>query len=652
MKTFEHLSIGARFSSVMAIILLAVCTIQAVISLDRERNLGYEGAEEHLRSGLVLLETQIVEHTPTLRSQTPEPGSHTGLVWGGEPLHLTAEMIDEMRKVSGTELTLFVRDVTTGAFRREMTSLQNKDGQRVLGTPLDPAGSAHAELTDGKRYAGHVELFGAPYYAIYEPIRAPDGSVTGALFAGYPLSKIQANFYAGLLRNAVTTLALLGVAILGTVILVRRMTRPITELSLVVDRLAARDFAVTVPRLTAGDEIGGVARAVDSLRQQLAESAQLSRLAAEAEAEREAKRQEQSRVVAELEAALQRLADGTLNKPIENTAEFQFPAEYDGLRRSYNAALHRIGGALSHVLGIAQGLRDSSREIAGASRELSARAETQAATLEQSAAALNELTASVGSTAERAGEAERASVENRDGAEAGAGIVRQAVDAMTGIERSSGQITRIIGVIDDIAFQTNLLALNAGVEAARAGDAGRGFAVVASEVRVLARRASESAKEIKALISESSQQVEAGSELVGAAGHSLGDIVNRAKLAVGVIAEIAVAAAEQAVGLNELNTGISQLDQVTQQNSAMAEETNAAASSLLQHAEELIVAMADFKLPQGATVTRNVVANSERAPANVTPLVPIEPRVIDWGAAVGEAVGKRRNVSNGPWHEF
>lgn len=119
-----------------------------------------------------------------------------------------------------------------------------------------------------------------------------------------------------------------------------------------------------------------------------------------------------------------------------------------------------------------------------------------------------------------------------------------------------------------------------------------------------------------------------------------------------MIAEIAVAAAEQAVGLNELNTGISQLDQVTQQNSAMAEETNAAASSLLQHAEELIVAMADFKLPQGAAVTRNAVANSERAPANVTPLVPIEPRVIDWGAAVGEAVGKRRNVSNGPWHEF
>jgi methyl-accepting chemotaxis protein len=313
--------------------------------------------------------------------------------------------------------------------------------------------------------------------------------------------------------------------------------------------------------------------------------------------EREARRAELSRVVEALRAGLSRLAEGDLTRPIASQADASFPAEYEALRVSYNLALDRISGVLANVAATARGLRDSSRKIAGASQELSARAETQAATLEQSAAALGQLTASVGSTAKRAGQAEQASVENRQGAEGGAGIVGQAVEAMQEIERSSGQITRIIGVIDDIAFQTNLLALNAGVEAARAGEAGRGFAVVASEVRVLARQASKSAQEIKALISDSSQQVQAGSQLVRMAGESLDGIVERAKGTSALIAEIAAAAKEQASGINELNSGIGQLDQVTQQNSAMAEETHTAANTLLQRAEELFMVMSEFRLP-------------------------------------------------------
>jgi methyl-accepting chemotaxis protein len=216
--------------------------------------------------------------------------------------------------------------------------------------------------------------------------------------------------------------------------------------------------------------------------------------------------------------------------------------------------------------------------------------------LEQSSAALNELTESVRSTSERAERAKEASRANRERAEQGASVMREAMDAMARIEESSGQITRIIAVIEDIAFQTNLLALNAGVEAARAGEAGRGFTVVASEVRLLAQRASESAREIRNLISESTAQVANGSDLVKRSGGTLDEILQTAQEASSLASEIASAAHEQAIGLEEVTTGVNTLDQVTQQNAAVAEEANAAAATLLARAEDLITALNGFHL--------------------------------------------------------
>ncbi len=181
-------------------------------------------------------------------------------------------------------------------------------------------------------------------------------------------------------------------------------------------------------------------------------------------------------------------------------------------------------------------------------------------------------------------------------AEHSSDVVRLAVDAMNGIEKSSTQISQIIGVIDEIAFQTNLLALNAGVEAARAGDAGRGFAVVASEVRALAQRSAEAAKEIKTLIRTSTGQVAEGVDLVGQTGKALSRIFAQVNEINGIIENIASSAQEQSTALVQVNTAINQMDQMTQQNAAMVEESTAATHTLAEETATLSTLMGKFRV--------------------------------------------------------
>ncbi|WP_254703938.1 methyl-accepting chemotaxis protein [Roseovarius sp. THAF9] len=202
-------------------------------------------------------------------------------------------------------------------------------------------------------------------------------------------------------------------------------------------------------------------------------------------------------------------------------------------------------------------------------------------------------------------------------AEHGGKVVENAVNAMANIEESSNQISQIIGVIDDIAFQTNLLALNAGVEAARAGDAGRGFAVVASEIRLLAQRSAEAADEIKTLITDSSQHVSSGVDLVHQAGVELKKIVAGVADIYAHINKITDGASEQAVSLSEINSAVGQLDTVTQQNAAMVEQSTAVSKVLASDARELSVQMSMFRT---ATAGRAVQARPGMAAQDAAPL--------------------------------
>ena len=440
---------------------------------------------------------------------------------------------------------------------------------------------------------------------------------------------------ASAVMDATVTSLLTGVALtilLGAIIaawisrdLGRRLAMTVDQ----TNRLARGDLDVEIRGTDGRNELAQLATALAIFRQNAIEARtvaeEASRIEAEAAASRDIEARQQSRVVRDIGAGLDRLAQGDLTQQIANPPSDPFPVGYDGLREAFNSVVSNLTGTINRITDVADQVRGGATEITSAAQDLASRAETQAATLEQSAAALNQMNASVNSTAERARNAELASRQNRDIAQASAEVVRDAVTAMRGIEASSDQITRIIGVIDDIAFQTNLLALNAGVEAARAGEAGRGFAVVASEVRGLAQRASDSAREIKSLISQSASQVKAGSALVGRTGDSLGQILSKAHEVSEQITAISLAANEQAIGLAEVNTGVNQLDQVTQQNAAVAEEANAAAASLQQRSEDLIREIAGFRI--GARTGRSEMARM-RASAPLPVVEPVPLRVV------------------------
>ena len=333
---------------------------------------------------------------------------------------------------------------------------------------------------------------------------------------------------------------------------------------------------------------------------------------------------------------LAELAEGNLSHRIDAALD----PLYEKLRTDYNAAAGQLHSLVGGIAGNTAEIRSGTGEIAQAAEDLARRTEQQAATLEQTAAALDEITTNVRRTAEGARTAGVAVRQARAEADRSDTVVRGAVSAMSEIEQSARQISQIIGVIDEIAFQTNLLALNAGVEAARAGDVGRGFAVVAAEVRALAQRSAEAAKEIKALISVSTQQVGRGVDLVGEAGRALSQIAKQVVDIDAVVNEIAASAQEQATGLAEVNTAVNEMDQVTQQNAAMVEQSTAATLSLAHETKQLAGLTSRFRL--GDATPASI---SEHSRPKATPAMRQRPAL----AVVGD---RRKRGQAEDWEEF
>jgi len=416
-------------------------------------------------------------------------------------------------------------------------------------------------------------------------------------------------------------------------------TRPVRYAMAISERIAAGDFAAEISSRRS-DELGrlltSLGRTQSALRamhetrerdraEQLAVlRAQVDEERQRAEAERQRSIEAQARVTDEQASVVDRLADGLgmlsrgdLSVRLSDT----FPAAYEKIRNDFNSTAERLHDTIAAIVVSTRSVTDTASEISNSTIDLTKCAEEQSTRLSRISDWMDQLATTVKRNAADALQANRFSAGTREVASRGGKVVAQAVSAMSRIEDSSRRISEIIGVIDEIARQTNLLALNAAVEAARAGEAGRGFAVVASEVRSLAQRSSQAAKDIKALITNSSIQVKEGVELVNLAGASLTEIVDSIKQVADIVSAIASASGEQSTDIDRVTTALSEVGEITQRNSTLAEQNAEAVSALEQQSQSMAERASLFQLDEDADEAEAPAVHSIKPAAVPSPAV-------------------------------
>ncbi|MFT8371937.1 methyl-accepting chemotaxis protein [Acetobacter sp.] len=314
-------------------------------------------------------------------------------------------------------------------------------------------------------------------------------------------------------------------------------------------------------------------------------------------AEQEQRVRDDHTILSALNAALSSLADGDLTYRVTEP----LPEHAMSMKQRFNASAQQLAQSMRRIAQSTHDVMANADGIRHGADSLSQATEQQAAAQEEMSAAVTQIALGASETARETAKARQMAVSAQSDAEQASQIVADAIEAISRIEKSSQEISNTISVINKISMQTNILSLNASVEAARAGGDGRGFAVVASEVRALAERSANACKEIASLITKAAEDVMSGVTQVHRAGEALQRITSQVRDMNAVITTIATASQAQSAGLDEVKIAIRSLEQTTLKNTAISEESAAAAYELVTIADELAQSVASFKTQAGST---------------------------------------------------
>lgn len=566
----------------IAIILILV-TVSSLLTVTIGLLEGYEITDNIIKT---LIEDRLTSDNTMLKTYLNEQFGTISLSSNGELVDKNNktiagrfEYIDKFSQDMNVLATVFSKNDTD--YVRVLTTIKDDNGERIIDTKLDTNGQAYQEVSKGNMYFGEADILGSKYMTGYTPILDSNNQVIGVYFVGMPFESINSILDQGIVSTArvvlISTVIILLIAAVIIFIISDRIAKPIRKVTEAAQKIADGDFDVELS-LNSKDEVGQLAKAFNLTIDQLVNYQDY---------------------IDEISDTLLSVSNGDLT--VESKKEYA--GQFRKLKNNLQALLTNLNTTLLQINKSATLVDSNAEQVANGAQALSHGAADQASSIEELSASIAEVTIQIRKNAENSNLAHDKADFAKEEMLISNNQMNDMITAMERISLKSSEISKIIKIIDDIAFQTNILALNAAVEAARAGEAGKGFAVVADEVRNLAGKSAEAAKNTTLLIEETIEAVGNGSKIVNKTSESLGKTVKVTMETVDLIDEIAKASQEQAMAIVQINQGIEQISSVVQTNVATAEESVSASEELSGQSNILNKLISKFKLKESNKTT-------------------------------------------------